>query len=333
MPSCVDNNVRTLTFAPKLRRYDDIRELIADIDNPTPIVRLNRVAPDATAGLFLKLEWFNPFGSIKDRTAKYLIQGLLERGELDGKSIVEPTSGNTGIALAAIAALMGIPIDVTIPSAVPEEKRILLRMLGAQVWDTPDDLCPINHPKDGAIALARSFVEGAATKDRYVMPNQYENPDNVRAHYETTGPEIWRQTEGRIGAFIAGYGTCGTITGIAKFLKEQNPDIRICAIEPEKGHRLPGLKNLTESKPPGILDRSLIDDVITVGDEPAYAMTKRLFREEGLIVGPSTGAIVHAATQLKLGNEVVAVAISPDSGFKYAEFFKDILGDEGNPEG
>jgi cysteine synthase len=317
----------------QLRRYNDIRELIASIDNPTPIVRLNKVAPFAIAGLYLKLEWFNPFGSIKDRTAQYLIRGLQERGELDGKTIIEPTSGNTGIALAALAALLEIPIEVTIPSAVPEEKKILLRMLGAQVWDTPDDLCPINHPKDGAIALARSFVEGAATKDRYVMPNQYENPDNVRAHYETTGPEIWRQTNGKIGAFIAGYGTCGTITGTAKFLKEQNPEIKIIAIEPQKGHHLPGLKNLTESKAPGILDRSLIDEVVKVDDEPAYEMTKRLFREEGLIVGPSTGAIVHAASELKLGADTIAVAISPDGGFKYASYYKEILGDEGNPEG
>ena len=126
--------------------------------------------------------------------------------------------------------------------AVLAEKKVLLRMLGAEVWPTPDDLCPIDHPKDGAIALARSLAESEGGK-RYVMPNQYENPDNVRAHYETTGPEIWRQTEGRVRVFLAGYGTCGTITGVAKFLKEKDPSIRIVAVEPQKGHRLPGLKN------------------------------------------------------------------------------------------
>jgi cysteine synthase len=141
-------------------------------------------------------------------------------GELDGKRIVEPTSGNTGIALAALAAVMGIRISVTIPDGVPEEKKILLRMLGAEVWPTPDDLCPVNHPNDGAIALARAFVESEATRDQCVMPNQYDNPDNVRAHYETTGPEIWNQTEGRVRYFIAGFGTCGTLTGTARFLKE-----------------------------------------------------------------------------------------------------------------
>lgn len=316
----------------QLRRFDDIRQLVGSEDNPTPLVRLNRVTVGNSCPLYLKLEWFNPFGSIKDRTALYLINGLIERGQLDGKQLVEPTSGNTGIALAALAAVMGVKLTVTIPDGVPEETKTLLRMLGAEVWATPDDLCPINHPKDGAIALAHSFVDSEANKGKYVMPNQYENPDNVKAHYETTGPEIWRQTEGQVRYFFAGYGTCGTITGIAKYLKQQNPDVRVIAIEPNRGHHLPGLKNLTESKPPGILDRSLIDEVIRVPDEPAYAMTKRLFREEGLIVGPSTGAIVHAAAEYLQGKDGLAVAISPDSGFKYASFFAKILGDEGLPK-
>ena len=249
-----------------------------------------------------------------------------------GKQLVEPTSGNTGIALAALAALMGINITVTIPDGVPEEKKTLLRMLGAEVWATPDDLCPVNHPKDGAIALAHSFVESEATRDLYVMPNQYENPDNVKAHYATTGPEIWRQTEGQVRYFFAGFGTCGTLTGIGKFLKEQDPDIQVVAIEPDKGHRIPGMKNMSESKQPGILDRSVIDRVIRVDDDAAYAMTKRLFREEGLIVGPSTGAIVHAAVQVMQESEGLAVSISPDSGFKYASFFTDVLGEEGLPQ-
>ena len=314
-----------------LRRFDDIRQLIGSLDNPTPLVRINRVIAPALGPVFLKLEWFNPFGSIKDRTALYLLQGLVERGQLAGKQLVEATSGNTGIALAALAALAGVKITVTIPTVVPEEKITLLRMLGAEVWPTPDDLCPVNHPKDGAIALAHSFVDSDATKGKYVMPNQYENPDNVRAHYETTGPEIWKQTEGQVRYFVAGYGTCGTITGVAKFLKERNPAIQVVAVEPTKGHRLPGLKNMSESKTPGILDPSVIDHVIRVEDEPAYAMTKRLFREEGLIVGPSTGAIVHAAGEFAREHEGLLVAISPDGGFKYASYFADILGEEGNP--
>ncbi len=320
-----------LVSDPGRRRFDDIRQLVASRANPTPLVRLNRVVRPGRFDLYLKLEWYNPFGSIKDRTALYLLKGMCERGELDGRDLVEPSSGNTGIALAALAALLGKKLVVTIPDGVPDEKKLLLRMLGAEVWTTPDDLCPINHPKDGAIALARSFVESEGTKDRYAMPYQYENPDNVRAHYETTGPEIWDQTEGRVTHFFAGYGTCGTITGIGRYLKEQDPAVRVIAIEPQRGHRLPGLKNLEESKPPGILDRSVIDEVVRVDDEPAYAMTKRLFREEGLIVGPSTGAIVYAAAEFSRTHGGLAVAISPDSGFKYASFFADVLGDEGLP--
>ena len=323
---------RVLQASPVLRRYDDIRELIASPANPTPLVRAGRIVSHVPFELYLKLEWLNPFGSVKDRAALYMLRAMEERGELRDKELVEPTSGNTGIALAALASLVGKKLTVTIPEGVPEEKKTLLRMLGAEVWPTPDDLCPIDHPKDGAIALAHAFVRGEASQGRYVMPNQYENLDNVRAHYETTGPEIWQQTEGQVKFFFAGLGTCGTITGVGRYLKEQNPDIQIVAIEPQKGHRLPGLKNMEESQPPAILDQSIIDRVMRVDDEPAYAMTKRLFREEGLIVGPSTGAIVQGAVEYGAGQDGLAVAISPDSGFRYASFFADILGDEGKPQ-
>jgi len=317
---------------PALRRFSDARELIPSPANPTPLVRLNRVLAGLGMDVFLKLEWFSPFGSTKDRAAKYLLDGMAKRGELEGREIVEPTSGNTGIALAALGGIMGKKVTVTVPSGVPEEKQIILRMLGAEVWPTPDDLCPVEHPKDGAIALAHSFVRGESGRGRYAMPNQYENPDNVRAHYETTGPEIWRQTEGQVRHFFAGVGTCGTITGVGRFLKEKDARIRIIGIEPQKGHRLPGLKNLEESKEPGILERDLIDRIVRVDDGPAYEMTRRLFREEGLIVGPSTGAIVQGIAECSLHGEGVAVGISPDGGFKYASYFADVLGDEGKPQ-
>ena len=313
------------------RRYGDVRELIANPENPTPLVRLNRVVPPG-AEAFLKLEWMNPFGSIKDRTAWYLLNGMRERGELDGRELVEATSGNTGIALAALAALAGIPLTVTIPSGVPEEKLVLLRMLGATVMPTPDDLCPVDHPRDGAIALARAVAESPVHRGRYAMPDQYANPDNVRAHYETTGPEIWEQTEGRVRVFVAGYGTCGTITGVGRFLKERDPGIRIVAVEPQRGHRLPGLKNLQEAKAPAILDRSVIDDVVRVDDAPAYAMAKRLFREEGLIVGPSSGAIVEAIVSLGGAGGGLAVGVSPDWGQKYASFYAKYLGEKRQSE-
>lgn len=312
--------------------FDDVSQLIGSRENPTPLVRLRRVAPTGGARAFAKLEWMNPFGSIKDRTARRMIQGLRDRGELAGKRIVEPTSGNTGIAIAALANLLGVPCTITIPSGAPEEKIALLRLLGAEVWPTPDDLCPIDHPRDGAIALARSFVTAEATRDRYVMPNQYENPDNVRAHYETTGPEIWEQTEGAVTHFFAGYGTCGTITGVAKFLKERKPGVRVIAIEPEAGHRLSGLKNFQESRKPGILDESVIDETVRVADEPAYATAKRLAREESLLVGPSTGAVVWAALQQDLPPDAVAVCISPDNAFKYTSFFAEYVAGDGVPQ-
>ncbi|HMA42169.1 MAG TPA: cysteine synthase family protein [Gemmatimonadales bacterium] len=316
---------RPLTTDSRRRRYRDVRELIASPENPTPLVRLNRVLP-AGRDAHLKLEWFNPFGSIKDRTARALLEGMRQRDELRDRELVEATSGNTGIALAALAALEGLRLTVTIPSGVPEEKLVLLRMLGATVMPTPDELCPVDNPRDGAIALARAIAESPAHAGRYAMPDQYANPDNVRAHYETTGPEIWEQTEGQVRTFVAGYGTCGTITGVARFLKERDASIRVVAVEPQPGHRLPGLKNLEEARAPAILDRSVIDEVIRVDDGPAYRMAQRLFREEALIVGPSTGAIVQAIATLGDAAGPI-VGISPDGGQKYASFYADLVGD------
>ncbi len=314
----------TLRSDSRLRRFDDIRELLPNVDNPSPLVRIGRVlAPPLDA--YLKLEWLNPFGSVKDRAAAYLLDGLQHKGALDGRSLVEASSGNTAIALAALATLEGIPVVITIPDGVPEEKKILLRMLGAEVWPTPDDLCPVDNPRDGAIALARAIVESVGG-DRFVWPDQYSNPDNVRAHFETTGPEIWRQTEGQIRTFVAGLGTGGTITGAGRFLKERDQSIRVVGVEPQAGHRLPGLKSFVESGTPAILDWSVVDEVVRVDDAPAYAMTKRLFREEALMVGPSTGAVVEAIE--RLDSPGLTVGISPDSGFKYTSFFADGLEDE-----
>ncbi len=318
-----------------LNKYDSLSDLIADADNPTPIVRLSNMDIAENFPVYLKLEWVNPFGSIKDRTAKYLLKGLIENGKLTkGKKIVEPSSGNTGIALVALANMLGYKTTITIPDAVPEEKQMLLRLLGAEVWPTPDSLCPIKHPKDGAIALAHSFVDNTRTGHEWVMPNQYENLDNVKAHYESTGPEIWKQTEGKVKYFFAGYGTCGTITGVGKYLKEQNPDIKIIAISPQKNHKIAGMKNFEESKKPDILDESIIDESIVVTDDNAYNTSIELARKEGLIVGPSTGAIAYGALEYAKKNPVdgMAVIISPDNAFKYMSFFSDYVKNDGAPE-
>jgi len=329
-PSMVtqSQSIPTKTSDHALRRYEDIRDLLPDVDNPTPLVRVRNAVP--ADNVYLKLEWLNPFGSIKDRAASYLIRGLADSGALEGREIVEASSGNTAIALAAIGAIDGTKVTITIPDGVPEETKTVLRMLGAEVWETPDELCPVDHPKDGAIALARSLLasEGGS---RYAMPDQYENPDNVRAHYETTGPEIWKQSGGEVSAFFAGFGTCGTITGVGRYLKERNPDVRIIGIEPEKGHRLPGLKSFAEANEPGNLDWSVVDDVVPVLDDPAYAMTLRLHREDGLLVGPSTGAIVHVINTYDDFKEGVVVGVSPDAGAKYTTYFQEMLGDEGLP--
>jgi cysteine synthase len=312
-----------------LRRFGDVRDLLPDVNNPSPLVRLNHVN-SGSAEVYLKLEWMNPFGSVKDRTAAYLLAGIQDRGELENRQIVEASSGNTAIALAALASLAGTKLTATIPDGVPEEKKIILRMLGAEVWETPDDLCPIDHPKDGAIALARSLAASEGGQ-RYVATEQYDNEDNILAHYATTGPEIWAQTEGRVKWFVAGYGTTGTLTGVGRYLKEKDPLVRIVGVEPEPGHRIPGLKSFKEANVPSLLDSSVIDESLVVSDDDAYRLTKEIWRREALMVGPSTGAVVHAANQIDAGPDDIVVAISADSGVKYTSYFGEILGDEGRP--
>jgi cysteine synthase len=310
---------------PRLKRYDDVRDMIGDPANPTPLVRLNHVLPEASAAsLYLKLEWMNPFGSVKDRAAKWMLDAMERDGLLEGRTILEPTSGNTGIALAAIAALMGRPFTAVVPRSMPEEKAVLLRALGAEIVLTPEGGIPGRHPMDVATELAEELV-GAS--DRLVMPDQYDNPDNPRAHYETTGPEVWAQTEGRVRYFFAGFGTTGTLTGAGRFLKEQDPSIRVVAIEPVTGHRISGLKNLTETSVPSVLDRSVVDEVLYVDDTEALDVARLLHRDEALFVGSSGAAIVAGALRYLEGREGVAVAIAPDSSQKAIGYLMEMLGD------
>jgi len=307
-------------------RYDHLLDMCGDTAHPTPIVRLNCVLSNPDAPLYVKCEWVNPFGSIKDRTAKWLLRGLAERGQLEGKTIVEATSGNTGIALAAIAGLMGVPMIATAPHALSPEKTALLRAFGAEVRLTPADDDSGLHPMDVAFRMAKAIAE--SDPDRYVMPNQYDNADNARAHYESTGPEIWAQTEGRVRYFFAGFGTCGTLVGTSRFLKEQDPTIRTVGIQPVRGHHISGLKNMEETAVPANLDMSVIDEIVWVDDEMTDAMARRLYREEALQVGPSAAAIAAGAVKFmsEPGRSGLGVCIAPDSGQKAASYLNEILG-------
>ena len=305
---------------------DSIVELLPGPDNPTPMVRVSaRFNPHADLDLVVKLEGMNPFGSIKDRTAWYMLNGLELR---DGQHLVEPTAGNTGIALTALANARNIPIEIAVPDGTPEEKKALLRFLGAELIEVEDDLCPI-FPSEGARGVVKSMVESEAYGGKYVSPNQYESELNVAAHYHSTGPEIWRQTNGRIDYFFAGIGSGGTITGVGRYLKERNPNIKIIAVEPaHRQHQLSGLKRITglpEEFFPSILDRELLDDIVSVTDEEAFEAGIRLARTDGIMVGPTTGALLHAAVATGATRKGLAVAISGDSATKYISSYARYL--------
>jgi len=282
------------------------------------MVRLSeRLNPHANYEVLLKLEGMNPFGSIKDRTALYMLRGLQLK---DGQALVEPSAGNTGIALAAMANAQNTPIEIAVPDGTPEEKKALLRFLGAELIEVEDELCPL-FPTEGARGVVKSMVESEAYGGKYVSPNQYESELNVEAHYCTTGPEIWKQTNGEIDYFFAGIGTGGTISGVGRFLKEQNPDIKIIGVEPaSRHHSLSGLKRITglpDEHFPKILDRDLLDDLISVTDDEAYSAGIEVARKEGIMVGPTTGALLHAALHTDIAKNGKAVLISADNAAKY----------------
>ena len=217
------------------RVYNDIFEMLPSEENPSPLVRINRMNPSPEFELYAKLEWLNPFGSVKDRAAWAMLRELEEKGEVGhGRGLVEPTSGNTGISLAAMAKARGHHLRAVVPNKVPLEKKVLLKIAGAELDVVNDELCPSPGMGEGSINLAKTHAK--ASRDRYVMPNQYENDANYLAHYESTGPEIWKQTNGDVTHFLTGCGTGGTITGTATFLKEKNQNIRIIAIQAQKNH-------------------------------------------------------------------------------------------------
>lgn len=299
-----------------LRIYESILEMLSNDSNPTPLVRLTHVTGKLDARIYGKLEWYNPFGAVKDRVAAQLVKDAEERGILPSvKRLVEPTSGNTGLGLAMIANAKGYSLSTPLSLLIPEEKRAILRFLGADVIELEDTLCPAPGAPEGAIALAQ---EMSHEPGRHML-NQYENEANPLAHYRTTGPEIWRQTEGKVTHFFAALGTCGTITGTGRFLKEKNPDIQVVGIHPAEGHDIPGVRSIRQLQQTKLFRPKEYDRLIEVSDEEAYAMCLRLNREESLIAGPSSAlALVGAVKALADSRDAVAVVMFPDNIFKYA---------------
>jgi len=314
------------------RVYDSITDLVADPENPTPLVRLNeRFNPSPDFHVYVKLERYNPFGSIKDRIAKSMLEGSgIERGQ----SLVEPSSGNTGIALTATANAKGIPIEIAVPERIPEEKKTLLKLLGVRIlWEADDELCP-RFPNEGARGLVDGLLKSSGG-EKYVSPNQYENELNAATHYHNTGPEIWNQTKGGVDFFFAGFGTCGTISGVGKYLKERKPSVEVIGVEPERvQHNLPGMKRISdlgEDLVPKILDRSVIDHIRPVSDDDAFETAIRLAQKTGILVGPTTGAVLSAAMSFAEDQKGLAVVISPDDALKYGSFFQPYVRDIPNP--
>ena len=293
------------------RRVPSVLHLIGD----TPLLDVTALAPGAAPGvkLFAKLEGFNPGGSVKDRPALSMVRQGLESGALaSGKVILDSTSGNTGIALALIGAVLGYPVELCIPANVSIERKKIISAYGAtMIFSNAMD------GSDGALELCRAMLR--KDPDRYFKPDQYFNEANPLGHYQTTGPELWWQTRGTITHFIAGMGTGGTLMGTGRYLKERNPDVQIVGVEPDDAfHGLEGLKHMASSIVPGIYDEARLDRKVGVSTEDAYDTVYRLGREVGLLVGQSSGAALWAA--LRVARELdagVIVTLFPDFGDKY----------------
>lgn len=292
----------------------------------TPLVRLDRILPDDISPdvqVWAKLEWFNPGGSVKDRAALSMVLGAEERGELrPGMTILDSSSGNTGIAYALVARVRGYGLTLCLPKNANAERKALLAAYGIDVIET-DPL----EGSDGAIIAARKLA--AEQPDRYCYLDQYSNDDNWRAHFHTTGPEIWRDTAGRVTHYVSALGTSGTFTGTTRYLKSRNPDIQAISVQPDSPfHGLEGLKFMETSIVPGIYDPGLADDALFAPTEESLALVRRLAREEGLLAGVSSGAQVWGAIEVaKRLDRGVVVTILPDSGERYLSEHHVFAGD------
>ncbi len=278
----------------------------------TPIVRINKLNPNKNTTIYAKLEGLNPTGSIKDRIALSMLRQAEAKGALTkGKTIIEPTSGNTGVALAMIGAVKGYEVEIVMSDAVSVERRTMIKAFGGKVTLTEG-----KFGTDGAIRKARELVR--EYPEKYFMPDQFSNEFNKIAHYRTTGEEIWKQTNGQVDYFVSSIGTSGTIMGVGKYLKEHNRQIKVVCAHPVKGHYIQGLKNMEEAIVPSIYDPSKIDITIMVETEDAYEMSRQIVRKEGIFVGMSSGAAMCAAveTAKKIAAGTIVV-IFPDRGEKY----------------
>ena len=299
-----------------------VKNSFLDLVGNTPLVRVNNLIKkdELKADVLAKLEYFNPAGSVKDRIAKEMIQDALEKGLInENTTLIEPTSGNTGIGLSAVATALNLKIIITMPETMSVERRNLMKACGAELVLTPG-----SEGMKGAIAKAKEL---ASQIENSFIPGQFENPANPTAHYKTTGPEIYEQTEGKVDIFVAGVGTGGTISGIGKYLKEKNPEVKVVAVEPAsspvlstgKGgaHKIQGIG---AGFVPETLDTKIYDEIITVENEDAFATGKEMAKTEGILVGISSGAALYAAKELAKREENAGktiVVLLPDGGDRY----------------
>ena len=289
----------------------------------TPLVKLDSLSNEKST-FYAKLEGHNPFGSVKDRAAYWMIKDGEEKGILTkGKSIIiEPTSGNTGIALTGIANLLGYKVEIVIPEKASNETKDIIRNLGAKIFETSDDLCPkVGAGTDQSIALATSIA--TSRPDTYYSPNQYANEANFKGHYVGTGPEIWKQTEGKVTHFFTGVGTGGTITGIGTFLKEKNPEIKIIGCQPQQNHLIQGWRNFEESaKPDLFLKREkVVDDWVSANNEEAFSVVSEVFEKDKLLISPSSAAVYACMKKYPVDNDSCVVGIFADDGRKFKSVY------------
>lgn len=284
--------------------------VLLDFVGNTPLVEIRNIVKKPAVKVYAKLEGHNPGGSVKDRAAYGMIKGALERGELkSGMKLIEATSGNTGIALAMIANLFGLEIELVMPENSTRERVLTMEAFGAKV---------ILTPAEGSMEAAIDYAHAQVAKGGYLMLNQFANPDNFGAHYNSTGPEIWKDTAGKITHFVSSMGTTGTIMGVSRYLKEQNPDVQIVGVQPTDGSKIPGIRRWPVEYLPKIFEPERVDHIIDISQEQATNMTRRLAKEEGVFAGMSSGGAMAAAAKLASEiNEGVIVCIICDRGDRY----------------